>query len=287
VHFRSDDSESEPFRNQLRDHLLQISYGSDQQAAKGAMEVAAKLSLSMDQRSSKHSLLVIDAHALTKHRRAVLWLFPKDDVFRLQTTLKGNELMVLDDVFSKSSTWRKAAMFSGPETSQGFRTGRVIDVQSRKPDERAADFWLRLFLNADYAMDAKNSTYELVGHLRDAFESSSGNQRDQLFAAMVALPKSPEKKWTYTQIAQQYLDDAYHESFLSLVPEAVRESSFDLDRDLFESKLKFRVFETSEGVWISSPAEQIGKSVKIDHRRTSITVQGTIRSETMRARHVQ
>jgi hypothetical protein len=127
----------------------------------------------------------------------------------------------------------------------------------------------------------------LVGHLRDAFESSSGNQRDQLFAAMVALPKSPEKKWTYTQIAQQYLDDAYHESFLSLVPEAVRESSFDLDRDLFESKLKFRVFETSEGVWISSPAEQIGKSVKIDHRRTSITVQGTIRSETMRARHVQ
>jgi hypothetical protein len=287
VHLRSDDGESEPFRNQIRDHFLEICYGSEKQANRGAAEIAAKLSLSMDQRSSNHSLLVIDAHELNKHRRIALWLFPKDDVFRLQTSSQGNQLSILDDVFSKSSTWRKAAIFSGPNTSQGFRTGRVIDVQSRRSDQKAADFWLGLFLGGVYAMDSKNSTYQLVSHLKDAFDASSGPQRDQLFAAMVALPKSPHKNWTYSSIAEQYLDPAYQNAFLDSIPQAVRESSFELDRNLFESKLKFRVFETIEGVWISSPPEQIGKTVQIDPSRLSIKVQGTIRNETIRARHVQ
>lgn len=287
VHLRSDDFQTEPFRNEIRDHFLEICYGSDQQAARCASEIAAKLSLAMDQRSSKHSLLVIDAHELNKHRRIALWLFPKDDVFRLETTRQGNQLWLLDDVFSKSSTWRKAAIFSGPNNAQGFRTGRVIDIQSRKTDERAADFWLRLFLNAIYAMDSKNSTYQLVSHLKDAFESSSGAQRDQLFAAMVALPRAPEKNWTYSRIAQQYLDPAYQDSFLNLIPDTVRESAFELDSELFVAKLKFRVFETNEGVWISCPPEQIGKSVSLDPRRSNIIVQGSIKNETLRARHVQ
>lgn len=287
VHLRSDNSETEPFGNQIRERFLEICYGSDQHASRGASEIAAKLSLAMDQRSSKHSLLVIDAHELNKQCRIALWLFPKDDVFRLQTTQRGNELRLLEDVFSKSSTWRKAAIFSGPRSEHGFRTGRVIDIQSRKTDERAADFWLRLFLNAFYAMDSKNSTYQLVSHLKDAFESSSGDQRDQLFAAMVALPRAPEKNWTYSRIAEQYLDPAYQDSFLNLIPDMVRESSFELDSELFEAKLKFRVFETNEGVWISCPSEQIGKSVRIDPRRSNIVVQGSIKNETIRARHVQ
>ncbi|MCE2809217.1 MAG: hypothetical protein LW850_14575 [Planctomycetaceae bacterium] len=287
VHLRSDDPESEPFRNQIRDHFLEICYGNDLQASIHASEIAAKLSLSMDQRSSKHSLLVIDAHELAQTRRIVLWLFPKDDVFRLQTTSKGNQLSVLDDVFSKSSTWRKAAIFFGPNTLHGFRTGRVIDIQSRKTDERAADFWLRLFLNAVYAMDSKNSTSQLVSTLKDAFESSTGPQRDQLFAAMVALPKSPNRNWSYTQIAQQYLDPAYQNSFLNLIPDMVRESSFELDPELFQTKLKFRVFETNEGVWVSCPPDQVGKTVQIDPRRSSIALAGIIKHESIRARHVQ
>jgi hypothetical protein len=287
VHLRSEDPESEPFRNQIRDHCLAICYGTDEQALVSASEIAAKLSLSMDQRSSKHSLLVIDAHETAQTRRIILWLFPKDDVFRLQTSSNGNHLSVLEDVFSKSSTWRKAAIFSGQNTVHGFRTGRVIDVQSRKTDERAADFWLRLFLNAVYAMDSKNSTAQLVSTLKDAFEVSTGPQRDQLFAAMVALPKSPNKNWSYAQIAQQYLDPAYQNSFLNLIPDMVRESSFELDPDLFQTKLKFRVFETNEGVWVSCPPDQVGKTVQIDPHRSSIALTGTIKHESIRARHVQ
>jgi hypothetical protein len=287
VHLRSEDPESEPFRNQIRDHFLAICYGTEDQALSSAREIAAKLSLSMDQRSSKHSLLVIDAHEHSKTRRIVLWLFPKDDVFRLQTSSTGNQLSVLEDVFSKSSTWRKAAIFYGPNNLHGFRTGRVIDIQSRKTDERAADFWLHLFLNAIYAMDSRNSTSQLVSTLKDAFESSTGTLRDQLFAAMVSLPKSPNKNWSYAQIAQQYLDPAYQNSFLNLIPDMVRESSFELDPELFQTKLKFRVFETNDGVWVSCPPSQIGKTVHIDAPRSSISVAGTIKQESMRARHVQ
>ena len=287
VHLRSDDPETDPFRNEIRNHFLAICFGSDSQATSGAEEIAAKLSLSMDHRSSKFSLLVIDAHKQKQNRRIALWLFPKEDVFRFHTSAQGNELSLLEDAFSKSSTWRKAAIFSGPNTAHGFRTGQIIDIQSRKPDDRAADFWMRLFLNALYAMDPKSSTYQLVTHLKDAFDASSGTQRDQLFAAMVALPRSPEKIWTYSKIADRFLEPNLQYSFLKLIPETVRESAFELDPILFESKLKFRVFETQEGVWISSPPDQIGKSVHLDQSLSSIQVQGTVKNQSIKARHVR
>jgi hypothetical protein len=232
-------------------------------------------------------LLVIDAHEQKQNRRIALWLFPKEDVFRFHTSAQGNELSLLEDAFSKSSTWRKAAIFSGQNTAHGFRTGQIIDIQSRKPDDRAADFWMRLFLNALYAMDPKSSTYQLVTHLKDAFDASSGTQRDQLFAAMVALPRSPEKIWTYSKIADRFLEPNLQYSFLKLIPETVRESAFELDPILFESKLKFRVFETQEGVWISSPPDQIGKSVHLDQNLSSIQVQGTVKNQSIKARHVR
>jgi hypothetical protein len=287
VHLLSEDEPIEPFRNVLREHLLRLAYGDDQSALESAQEIALKLSMSMDQRSAKHSLLVIVVEPSGNVQRTTLWLFPQDDVFRLDVRGRSSKLSLLGDVFSKSSVWRKAAMFSGSDQASGFRTGRVIDLQNRKSDDRAADFWLKLFLNATYALDPKNATAQLTGYLKDAFECSEGSQREQLYATIVALPRSPKKSWTFEQIAEQFLDNQNQEVFLNLIPESVRSSSFQIDRDLFESKLQVRVFETIEGVWISAPGEQIGKSVKLDSKLGRIRFEGTVKRQSIKSRHVK
>jgi hypothetical protein len=287
VDLLSDDDENSPYRSSIRDRLSSVCFGDEAEAATSATEVAAKLSLSMDNRSAKQSLFVLVTYGDEKTRRAVMWLFPKEDVFRFDAGKRQPDLKLLTDVFSKSSTWRKAALFSGTSTKNGFRTGRVIDNQSGKSDETAADFWIHLFLNARYAMDSKNATNQLVGYLKDAFQSSVGHQREQLYSAITGIPLLPDRDWTFKEVAEQYLDKEYRSGFLSLVPVELRESSFKIDSGVFESKLNTRVFETVEGVWLSAPLSEIGSSVKVVDDRNQITFKGTIKAEEMRARHVK
>ena len=287
VHLLSDDEQTRPYRSGLREDLLCLAYGEELDSDRSAQEIASRLSLSMDQRSAKQSLLVMVVDSWRGVRRTIFWLFPQDDVFRLESHGTRNALSVLGDVFSKSSAWRKAAMFWGARSAQGFRTGRVIDIQTRRVDEGAADFWMRLFLHAQVALDPRNATSQLASYLKDAFESSSGPQRDQLYAAIVGLPHSPEKAWTFQQIAERYLDEEHQDGFLNLIPENVRQSAFEIDSTLFESKLNIRVFETQDGVWISAPNSEIGRSVRVVQKTNRIVVDGMIKNQSVRSRHVK
>ena len=287
VDLLSDDEEEAPFRSGIRARFLSVCFDDTRKANASAKEIAAKLSLSMDNRSARQSLLVIVTYGDGKTRRAVLWLFPKEDVFRLESAKGQPDLQLLKDVFSKSSTWRKAATFSGGNNVNGFRSGRVIDVQSGKSDDTAADFWIRLFLNARYAMDSKNATNQLAGYMRDAFESSVGAQREQMYAAIVAIPRAPAQSWTYQEIAERFLDKSCRSSFLNLIPVELRESAFQLDNEVFESKLNTRVFETVEGVWVSAPLTEIDASVKVVESKKQISFKGTIKTEEVRSRHVK
>jgi len=287
VDLLSDDEENTAYRSSVRDRLSGVCFGDEPEAAECASEIAAKLSLSMDNRSAKQSLFVLVTYGDGKTRRVVMWLFPKEDVFRFEAGKRQPDVKLLTDVFSKSSTWRKAALFAGVSNKNGFRSGRVIDMQSGKTDETAADFWLRLFLNARYAMDSKNATNHLVGYLKDAFQSAVGKQREQLYAAVLAIPRAPLQDWTFKEVAEKYLDKEYRPGFLNLVPLELRESSFQLDKDIFESKLNTRVFESVEGVWLSAPLSEIGVSVKVAEDKNQIVFKGTIKAEEMRARHVK
>lgn len=287
VDLLSDDDESAPYRSVIRDRISGVCFGDENDAATCASDIASKLSLSMDNRSAKQSLFVLVTYGDGKTRRAVMWLFPKEDVFRFEAGKRQPDVKLLTDVFSKSSSWRKAAVFTGCNNSNGFRSGRVIDVQAGKSEETAADFWIHLFLNARYAMDSKNATHQLVGFLKDAFQTAVGDQREQLYAAVLAIPRAPDQDWTYKDVAEKYLDKKHRSAFLNRVPAELQDSSFQLDKDIFESKLNTRVFETVEGVWISAPLSEIGSSVKVLESQNQITFKGTIKAEEMRARHVK
>lgn len=287
INLLSDDEENSPYRNSIRDWLSITCFGTDDEAAVSARQIAAKLSVSMDKRSARQSLLVLVTYGQGSTRRIVMWLFPKEDVFRFVAGKRQPDLELLTDVFSKSSAWRKAALFAGADNRNGFRSGRIIDMQSGKTDDTAADFWIRLFLNARYAMDPQNATNQLVQCLREAFEGSVGKEREQLYTAVLAIPRAPEQDWTFKEVARKYLDKDYRAAFLSRVPLEMQDSSFRIDKSIFESKLNTRVFESVEGVWLSSPLSQIGKSVKVAEESGRISFNGTIKAEQMRARHVR
>jgi hypothetical protein len=80
----------------------------------------------MDLRSHA-CLLVCAAYQDGARRRVTLWTFPKDEALRLRHNRSGSSIDYLEDVFSRNSKLRKAALFEGQQRRTDFLTGRVLD----------------------------------------------------------------------------------------------------------------------------------------------------------------
>lgn len=107
---------------EMRELLLALSFASSKEAEGAAAEIASRLAHSMDNRS-KPCLLVcsVRGEKLKDSRHATIWTFPKAQAFQLSTS--SARVNLLDDVFSRSSSLRKAATFEGRNTRTQFLTG--------------------------------------------------------------------------------------------------------------------------------------------------------------------
>ena len=91
-----------------------------ERAEVGAVDLAARLSSAMDNRSPACLFLAAayrdNASALS--REVALWIFPRDDAFRFRSQAQAIDL--LSDVFRRTSRLRKLARFSGRNLRTDF-----------------------------------------------------------------------------------------------------------------------------------------------------------------------
>lgn len=273
-------------RHDVREYVLDYSFAAPAKAKKAAIGLAGKLGGAMDERSP-FTLLILSAYKDGNRRRLVIWAFPKDEPFHFSASRDRARIKILKDAFSRTSTFRKAALFEGTKGRTAFWSGRVIDKQAQHGFGTAADYWVTKFLECRFALSGTAGTRLLAKCLRethDALGSQSG--RDQISNAIVALHASRKRRWSLSGFASEYLDGDAKTEFLRRAPSESQGTTFDLDKSEFEKKVNFRVFRLEDNVIVSAPFGTVGKSVKVvGAQNRELKCEGTIVEEKVRAKH--
>jgi hypothetical protein len=128
----------------------------------------------------------------------------------------------------------------------------------------------------------------LATTIRRAVDASSNvTDKEQILTATMAIRTSPRRRWSLRSFADEYLSGATKETFLNAAPNSEgRNSMFDFRRSEFERFLAYRVYTLETGVLISSPFQEVGRSVLVEgHDERRLSCEGTVVDEKVRTRH--
>jgi hypothetical protein len=273
--------------SEVREAMLTFSFSSASKDNSAARDLATRLSRAMDRRSSP-CLFVAAASKDGDRRRLTIWTFPREEAFQFKGGATTPSIHLLTDIFSRTSRLRKAALFEGGNRRTDFLSGSVLDFQASSTSRDVADFWIVRFLGALLAVHGPTGTRHLARCLRTAYEKSkTPAEEEQLYAAVMAVRRSPKTRWSLREFADRYLEGHAWETFIATAPnrETV-DSSFDFDLTVFDGALNFRIFGLDTGVFVSTPLREVGKSVVLSGTAKKVLhCKGTVVEEHLRTRH--
>jgi hypothetical protein len=272
-----------------RDAVLKVTFDEDEEAAAAAAWLASQLSHAMDQRS-KECLLLIAAYWEDgkPKRRMAAWIFPQDEAFRFTPGEDGNDIELLTEVFSRTSAYRKMAVFEGKKLATNFIIAQVLDFQFGRKDD-VADFWIENFLEARLSITPAAGTKLLADALKRASDADiSPAENEQVHNAALTIRTMPQTHWSLDEVADTFLSGKAREVFLATPPNATaRISSFQLDRPALERGLSYRNFKLPNNVWVSAPIEEVGDDKLVRLERTDDDTDGTGEKISIEAEVVQ
>lgn len=269
--------------NPVRDALISIAFDDDQEANEAAAVLAGKLADAMDRRSTP-GLLVVSVHGSGDVREVVLWTFPRDEAFRHT----GEELDLIDDVFSRSSNLRKAASFRGRRGEGEFITGRVVDFQANSVDRYVADYWVKRFLQASVVMTGEQATMLFAKTVKQAIDrlDPDADAQGEIVAAVSGIGNQP-RRMSVRAFVDENLNGAAAETVLRSAPHAgAVDAIFELQPDRLRQILRYRVFHLDTGVTVSVPMDSVGEAVLVgvDGDGRVVETRGRVVDETVRTR---
>lgn len=255
--------------SEVRDAVIEVAFAArTERAEAAATQLAERLSKAMDHRSPSCLFLAAAYRENTSapSREVALWIFPRDDAFRFRSHAHAIEL--LSDVFSRTSRLRKLALFVGRNLRTDFLDADVLDFQAGGIGG-VAEFWIERFLEAGLSITPDVGSRMLADAFRQAAQADlSYAQREQLQAALLAVRNRPPQRSSLERIAGEFLSREVAAPFLAAAPNAESaRSMFQLNRDVFDRTVNYRVFRLDTGVWVSSPLEEIGQSVTVTRAR--------------------
>ena len=270
----------------VRTLIMDYEFGSAPRAKSAAVRLATRLGESMDARSS-FTLLMLAAYADGGTGRLVAWAFPKEKPFHFRVRGSKAKITVLQNAFSRTSSFRKAALYEGRNRQVDFWKGRVIDKQAMSGFGTAADYWISDFLDSEYSMTGQIGTRLLAKSLRLTYdELSDPHEKDQVSGAIVAIHSSQRPRWSMARFANEYLSGNAKAVFLGKVPPDTRNTTFSFVAREFDDKLNFRVFKLRDNVMISAPFGAIGASVQIieSPNQRKVKCEGIVVDDKIRAK---
>lgn len=277
---------SEGGKHEVRELVLDYTFEAPGRAKAAAISLATRLGKAMDDRSS-FTLLMLAAYRDGDTRRLVIWAFPKDEPYHFGVRGDRARIRIMKDAFSRSSSFRKAALFEGIRSPTTFWNGRVIDKHVQNGFGTAAEYWVSNFLDSRYSLTGKAGTRLLARCLRETYGAlTTQEDRDKISNAVVAVHASQRTQWSFQRFAKEYLVGNAKDIFLEKVPPESRSSTFRFDKPEFEAKLNFRVFRLKDNVMVAAPFGTVGKSVKIEEgEKRKLRCEGEVVAETVRARY--
>lgn len=218
--------DKEKATNPVRNHVMGYAFGQPATAKSAAIKMAERLGESMDDRSTS-SLLILTSYRNKKERRFIAWAFPKDEPYGFGVKGDQANLTVIQNAFSRSSSYRKAALFSGMQQHDHYWNGHVIDRQSTPGFGAAADYWVTGFLTCKYLIDGKAGTQMLAKVIRETHERADSQvDRDLLTSAVISVRGSQRKNWSLKSFANEYLKDTAKSAILANCPKEAVTAQF-------------------------------------------------------------
>lgn len=270
----------------VRSHVIDYTFGAAPTARASALKLAERLGAAMDDRSAPSTLLLLVAYRNGADRRLILWAFPKDEPLHFSSSGNRARLRISKDAFSRSSSFKKGALFEGRNVPQSFLSGRVIDRHGQSGFATAADYWVQTFLDCRYSLTGIAGTRMLARCLQTTHDRMTNQEdRDQISNAIVAVDISRRRQWSLAQVADEYLAGTAKSQFLANAPAEAQSSQFTLLKEEFRERLNFRVFRLEDDVRVSAPFGTIGQSVQIsDGEERRLRVEGKIVAEKVRSK---
>lgn len=236
--------------NPVRNLIRVYTFGPDHQADDVGQQLADRLGQAMDSRSNS-CLLVLSVYERSDARLFVGWAFPHDDPYGFQPGASPTSIHLIENAYSRSSSFRKAVLFQGNEDPDQFWQGHVMDRQSRM-----ADYWVQDFLDCQLLLDGPRGTRLLADLLRQTHQELDDRQdQDQVARAVLATQAVQRKSWSLARFAREYLSGSARTAFLKKVPEPVLTTEFELDKGEFQARAGWRTYQLEQDVTVVAPLE--------------------------------
>lgn len=271
-------------KNVVRDRIRSLAFGAQQERSSASSHLAVRLA-SVTSRRSPDGLFIVMVGRRASDYRVVLWKFPADKIIQARLVNSKLKIRLVDDAFSRRSTYFKSAVFEGGESSTSFWQGRVEDRQAVSRVREAADFWVRDFLSARPALTDVHGTRLLANALRETIRRTETAQlRDDLISTVAVIRGQAGRQLTLNQFAQQYLPEACRDSFLHLAgPEEIWETPFRIDFPTLADQIKVRSLTLNDRFVVRGPVDEFDKVVAVEPTPVAsvvrVSLQGTITSQ--------
>jgi hypothetical protein len=267
----------------VRSSILDYAFGAPSTAKAAATSLATRLGKAMDDRSTS-CLLVLTAYKDADERRFVGWAFPKDEPYAFSAKNERATIQVLENAFTRSSHYRKAALFQGKRQDDHYWDGHVIDKQAA-----VAEYWVKAFLECDYLINGKTGTQLLARTLRKTHEElESRADKDQITTSILSVRGSQRRRWSLRSFANEYLTGTAKATFLANIPPAALTTQFSLDKPELEARVNLRVFRLEDDVIVMAPFDSINHSVRITGgQQRRLRCEGNVVDEKVRSKRVR
>jgi len=270
-----------------RDLVKALAFADEPTADAASLDLARRLSRSMDQRTPLPHLLVMKANVASGSGETRLWAFPQDDAFRFSVTDRPT-LELLDQVFSRMSKLRKAAAFAGDDNDSDFLLGRVLDQQAGRQPTEVARYWVDFFLDCDFRMTPAQGTIMLAKALQAAISRQSDPEhRRELGVVAAFIPQAPPRQRSLEDIVEDLVPEHLRQEVLMSSPAPrLNAQPFTLEPTTFRTLVGSLIFQLDGGVIVTSPinlvdrGDGLDRPVKVDG--SHLTCEGEIVNERYR-----
>ena len=264
--------------NPVREIVRTLAFQSSGSRPAAARELAVRLA-SVTSRRSPHGLFLVLVGAKGSSSRVVLWKFPADE--SIQARLVDSRLLIsiVDDAFSRRSTYFKAAVFEDIQTNTCFWEGRVEDRQAGGRVREVADFWVYDFLQCRPALTSVHGTRLLANALRETIRRAEDETiRDALISLIPVLKAQAGLQLTLQGFAEQFVPPPSRQDFLSLAGgEDVWNTPFQLDTETLADQIRVRSLTVNDQFTLRCPIDTFDDVVSIEPTPTKDIVRVSLR----------
>lgn len=271
-------------KNTVRDLVRRLAFGSDQERSHAAQALALRLAKVTSHRSPDGLFFTL-VGALGSQSRVVIWKFPADQSIQARLISTRLVIKIVDDAFSRKSTYFKAAMFEGPNTSTSFWGGRVEDRQAGTRIREIADFWVYGFLACRPALTDVHGTRLLANALRETIKQSEDEEiQDALISLIAVLKAQPGRQLTLAGFAEEFLPESSRDGFLLLTgTDEVWQTPFNLDVDTLGQLIRIRSLTLDNKFVVRGPIDEFDDAVSVESRpaenKVRVSLEGRITSQ--------